>query len=437
MSKVDKATLVEPWEKMGIGTASMGTVPEMLEIMFASEQKRTLCLIGETGIGKTPIVKQWAEEKGGHCMMFSFAHMSREDMSMVMFNEEGTTYDFLPASWMLEVNQRAEEEGLVVLFLDEWNRGDKDLVNTLFTLTDERRMHNRTLHPNVLLVAAMNPSNGSYMVNEAERDPAVRKRLSFVYVQPDIAEWLEYTKRSAWHPLIPAFVKASPKDFYDRGARDAGKAFPCPANWEKVSDYLLAAQKKGLEITNPALEAIITGQVGTITARKFMEFAKNQNTLIVPSEVLTSYGPKSSVRKRVLSLLNKKVDKKTHRVIYDEQGTPVRARKNATVRTDIMHELLEGVGLELFSTRPSPQTVAEPLAWFIHDLDNELLGAFATQHLAGNANKQNEDGKKYYNRISEAMNKYEVYRAKMKEIVAAQRRYKKNAGMLSGTDPAS
>lgn len=435
MSNVDKATMVDPWEKLGVTTAGIAQVPKMLDIMFAAKQKRTLCLIGETGIGKTPIVQQWAADKGGYCRMFSFAHMSREDMSMVMFDDTGSTYDFLPAKWLLEVNEHAEKDGLAVLFMDEWNRGEKDLVNALFTLTDERRMHDIKLHDNVLLVAAMNPSGGSYMVNEAERDHAVRKRLCFVYVQPDVADWLSYTQKSAWHPLVPSYVKASPKDFYDRGARDAGKAFPCPANWEKVSDYLLAASSTGVDLDDPVLETLVTGQVGGITARKFMEFVKNQNTLIEPTEVLTKYGPKTNVRTRVLALLNKKADKKTHRVLIGEDGHPTPAKKGAIVRTDIMAELMEGVGLELFSTRPSPPKIAESLAWFIHDLDNELLGAFAAQHLHGNAEKQGAEGKKYFSSVSAAMQKYSVYKDKMREIVSAQRRYKEQAGMVKGKNP--
>lgn len=436
MSNVEKANLVEPWEKLGINSTGIGQIPQMLDIMFASKQKRTLCMVGETGIGKTPIVKQWVAERGGYCRMFSFAHMSREDMSMVMFNDDGSTYDFLPAQWLLELNRQAEETGLAVLFMDEWNRGEKDLVNSLFTLTDERRMHNIELHENVLLIAAMNPSGGSYMVNEAERDHAVRKRLCFVYVEPDIADWIDYTKKTAWHPLVPAFVKASPKDFYDRGARDAGKAFPCPANWEKVSDYLLAAQSSGVGLDSPALDTLITGQIGTITARKFVEYVKNQNTLIEPSEVLHGYGPKTAVRKRVLTLLNKKTDPATDRIAVDDQGVALVAKKNRVVRNDIMAELLEGVGLELFATKPNPAKIAESLAWFLHDLDNELLGAFASQHLHGNAERQGAEGKRYFSSVSSAMQKFSVYKNKMREIVHAQKRYKASAGLLKGQDPA-
>ncbi len=54
----DKKDMVPSWEKLGIRPVSISQVPNILDIAWQMDSKMTVCLVGETGIGKTPIVKQ-------------------------------------------------------------------------------------------------------------------------------------------------------------------------------------------------------------------------------------------------------------------------------------------------------------------------------------------------------------------------------------------
>lgn len=425
MSKLGKKEEVKPWEKLGIPVAPTGIVHGLLDLMQGALQKRTLCLVGESGIGKSPLVRQWVDSKGGYMKVFNFAHASREDMNMPMINDGGDAYGFLPAEMFLRLNHEAEEKGLAVLFIDEWNRGEEDMVNAMFTLNDERRFADIELHKDVMIVAAMNPSDQSYRVNGAERDPAVRKRLCFVYVQPDIGHWLKYVEKTGWHPLVPKFVRASPVDFYDRGARDAGKAFPCPANWEKVSDYLQSAEAQGMELNEPAVEVLVCGQIGQVTGQKFMEYVSNEDTVVSPEDVIGTYKPGSLIRKRVLRLLNKQVDPETNLVLRNEAGDAIPADPGETVATGVIGSLMKGVGITLFSEQPPVEEVAEQLSWFMADLDNTLCTAFANEHLKKAAMSHGKEGSRYYARLSHKCNDYDFYRNKMVEINAATAAYQK------------
>lgn len=418
----DKKDLVDPWEKLGVSPTSIGAVPALLDIAWEMSPKFTVCLIGDTGIGKTPIVHQWCAARSGYMKVLNFGHMSQEEISMIMFNEQGTEFGFVPPSFLVELNKQAEEKGCAVLFLDEWNRGDKNLCNALFTLTDERRIHDWHLHKNVLVVAAMNPSDGSYLVNEAEKDHAIRKRLCMVYTNHDLSAWLDYTKKSAWHNLVPDFITAANSFLYDTGARDAGKAFPCPSNWEKVSRILLAAEKAKVDLASSAVKTLVAGQIGSVAAAKFMEFVEDQNSLIQPSEVLNDYKPNSKVRQRVAALVNCTVGK---------DGKLVEKKDKTTNRSSILLELCRGISVELFSMQPEPAKVAPHLAQFIGDLPNEVLSVFAVEHLKQAANDKGHAGEKYLQVISAAMQPYEPYKAKMKVIITAMREYKIAAGLTS------
>lgn len=422
----DKKEMVEAYEKLGISPTSIGTVPALLDLAWETHPKFTICLVGETGIGKTPIVHQWAQKRNGFMRVLNFGHMSQEDISMIMFNEDGSEYDFRPPTYLVELNKQAEERGCAVLFLDEWNRGDKGNVNALFTLTDERRIHNFHLHKNVLVVAAMNPSDGSYLVNEAEKDHAIRKRLCMVYTKHDLGAWLDYTRKSAWHPLVPDFISAANSFLYDTGARDAGKAFPCPSNWEKVSRILLAAETNKTPLASNPVRILIEGQIGTVAASKFMEFVADRATIIEPAEILTNYKTNSEVRKRVASLLNCTIGKDGKLVARSEGGSN---------RASHLDELCRGVSTALF-TDPLPDIakVAPHLALFIGDLPNEVLSVFAVTHLreaADDAEQQGKTGSKtFLAHLSNAMSVYQPYKDRLKDIFNATREYKQNAGLL-------
>jgi hypothetical protein len=402
-------------------------VPQLLDIVWAMEPKITVCLVGETGIGKTPIVHQWCHSKQGFMYPLNFGHMTQEEVSMTMFSESCDSFDFVPPKWFLDLNERAEKDGCAVLFLDEWNRGDKAMVNALFTVTDERRIHNSRLHRNVLVVAAMNPSDGSYLVNEAEKDHAIRKRLNFVYCTHDLQAFLAYATNAGWHYLVPAFLKAASTYLYDTGARDAGKAFPCPANWEKVSNILLSAERISIKLTSNAVRTLVEGQIGSIAGNKFLDFVADQSTLIQPHEVLNAYASRSNVRLRVANVLNFRIDPDTLKLVEKET--------KAKNRASVISELNKGIAIELFSATPDLAKVAPCLALYMGDLPNELLSPFVGQYIAEQCRIKGAEGDKYLGKLSAALAKQPAYQAKMKFIIDTMREYKKSANIIVDADP--
>ena len=414
----DNKDAVSSWEKLGISTTGMGKVPGLLDLIWNIHPRPTICLVGETGIGKTPVVHQWCAKHKGFMRVLNFGHMTQEEISMIMFSDSGDTFDFVPPRWLLELNEQAEAKGLAVLFLDEWNRGDKALVNALFTLTDERRIHNFHLHKNVVVIAAMNPSDGSYLVNEAEKDHAIRKRLNFVYCVHDLAAWVDYAKTAKFHPLVPAFIKAVVTFLYDKGARDSGKAFPCPSNWEKVSNILIGASKSKLELTDDSVATLIQGQIGLVAADKFLQFVGNQNTVIQPSEVLTSYTAMSEVRHKVADLLNCSIDPQTRKLVKKAD------KKNSA---SVINELNRGLAIELFSSLPDITATARYLALYISDLPVELAIPLASQYFREAREGKPKSVEKYFNNLSDAMAKFPPYEEAMKAINAAHRSFKKSA----------
>jgi hypothetical protein len=361
--------------------------------------------------------------------VLNFGHMSQEEVSMIMFTDKGDTFDFIPPRWLIELNEEAEKRGLAVLFLDEWNRGDKAMVNALFTVTDERRIHNYHLHENVLVVAAMNPSDGTYLVNEAEKDHAIRKRLNFIYCTADLNAFLDNARKSSFHGAVIDFIVAQSTYLYDKQARDAGKQFTCPANWEKVSNILHGAEREKIDFSDNVVRALVEGQIGKTAAEKFLSFLADRNTLIQPKEILFDYDLRADVRKRVAAMVNCKINRETQQFEELENG-----KKN---RASVISELNRGLAIELFSSQPDPVTIAPRLALYMGDLPNELLGTLAAQHFHEESNARGTEGAKYLERLSTALGKQKPYQAKVKVILEAHRKYKEAAKLINAKDPLS
>jgi hypothetical protein len=399
-------TDTNPWDALGITTLPMGNVKTALDILWGMDKKITPCLVGDTGIGKTPIVIEWTDERGGYLYELNFGHMTPEQVSMMMFAEDLSSYDFVAPKWFLDLNEQAELRGMAVLFVDEWNRGDKQLVNALFTLMDGRRMYNLNLHPNVLIIAAMNPSNGQYLVNEAEKDPAIRKRLNFMYTTLDHAAWVQHATAASFHPRVIEFIRAQPTALYDIAARDAGKAFPCPANWEKVSNILYSAERLK-KMTHGALRSLLSGQIGHAMAEVFVGYLEDQNTIIGAEAVLEHYNPTG--RARVARLLGGRIDAKG--VMQHERSSPV--------RTDVLNTLGEGICTVLFSARPAPLSVAENLSQYLIDLPDEFFQSFLTVSLNKHA-KGASDGREYLQRLNLALQSLPAFSERVRRMVDNQ-----------------
>ena len=392
------------WDKLGVTTIPISSMHEALDVMWEMDKRITLCLIGDTGVGKTPIIHQWAKQHGGFICPLNLGHIDQESIAMSMFNEDATEYDFVQAKWFAELNREAEEKGRAVLFLDEWNRGDKSIVNTLFTLTDERRIHNHHLHDNVLVVAAMNPSIGTYLVNEAERDPAIRKRLCFVYTVVDLIGFLDHATEAEFHTDVVSYIRAQPTALYDTAARDAGKAFPCPANWEKVSNILKASERRQLRMESSTVLSLVAGQIGFTHATRFLDYVQDHNTVIEPDEVLYRYA--DTGRKRVAALMGYEIDKEG--ILHKQEGKPLRA--------DALTTLNQSVALLLFSTEPNPVEICDNLAQYYVDLPDELAISLFGESIRERVSSGGAKAAGYLSRLSSLLSKHPEFSEKVRRM---------------------
>jgi len=255
------------WDRLGIPVCSLSEARQVIELGF--ENKQVVCMIGEAGIGKSQLWRQIADDRGWNVVYFYLAHLEREDIGGIPFpSDDKNSYKFLCESTIKEV---IDSEKPTIVVLDEWNRGEKATMNAAFTLMEDRRFGSYRLPDHVYIGTAMNPSEANYLVNEAEKDPAFRRRLVMLAVQSNVTAFLEHARgRGSFHSLVCSYIEAQPQALNDTAAREAGKTYANPAGWEKISNILKTLDTKGQAYNERVMNLLGSGIVGMGTMSQFM-----------------------------------------------------------------------------------------------------------------------------------------------------------------------
>ena len=147
-------------------------------IRTAGVQALVPCLIGETGVGKTSRVAQLAEQLGLPVLRVLPGTETPEDLLGYprAVRSQGGAWVVQPLP--REELHRAVQEPLVLL-VDELDKAREETLSALLTLFAERRVRNLTLHPDSVIVAAMQPVEPAVWL-ASKTGEALAARLLFI-----------------------------------------------------------------------------------------------------------------------------------------------------------------------------------------------------------------------------------------------------------------
>lgn len=153
-----------------------------------------LLIEGDAGCGKTARTKSWAEENGCNLLVKMLSSMDETDLGGTPYAEEqidkktGEKYHVLTKLPATELDDLRRKNS--VLFLDEYNRGNKAVRNTALKLINEhcipdsRSKSGMRYFRNLLFVVmAVNPP--SYGGVRDPFDPAEKNRVKHIKVESD------------------------------------------------------------------------------------------------------------------------------------------------------------------------------------------------------------------------------------------------------------
>ena len=270
---------------------------------------------GPTGVGKSHLAKQCAEELNMPFIDVRGSTMSEGDVGgypdIEGMKETGVMTMCMPAWFM-----RGCREG-VVLMLDELNRSLPGVQQSFFQLVLDRELGNDKngnpykLHPETRVFAAVN-HGAEYDVNEM--DPALLRRFWTVDLQPTHHDWIEWANGAGVDPITVDFINQHPEHLrVDPSTVEPGTVCPNPASWHRLDTCLAHMGTPPSEVagTRPAAYyPLAQGLVGTEAAISFVDFVEKYELVVTAEDVLDNWdGAKSKVEALQASGVNALVEK--------------------------------------------------------------------------------------------------------------------------------
>jgi len=172
---------------------SLQRVAEMLALLDQMPNPPALMVYGPPGIGKTTVLKRFAEDRGYDLRVKHLSRMDTTDWSGIPRTGDGVEYtEFLPINLFQKTTKKK-----IVIFFDELNTALPQVLNAALDVILEKKGDGAraTLPPETIIVAAGNlgEEDGTYV---EELSSAVKTRMIQVEFDTSDArdQWLRWAK---------------------------------------------------------------------------------------------------------------------------------------------------------------------------------------------------------------------------------------------------
>lgn len=216
---------------------------QIYDVMEIAQRARKLGLsfnplfVGPPGVGKSEIVQAWAKSKKLPLIDLRIAYREAPDMigfPQPTVNADGrqVTTHFTPDFW--------PTSGEGVLLLEEPNRGNTSVMNTLMQILTDRKVDKYTLPEGWIIAACINPEGTQYDVNTM--DAALKNRFEIFEVGYDKKSFVDYMKANDWTKSIINFVSSSAWTYQAPESIAENAKYISPRTWSRLN----AAEKAGI-----------------------------------------------------------------------------------------------------------------------------------------------------------------------------------------------
>lgn len=272
-------------------------------------------LVGESGIGKTALIKELSEKEGYYCITIEGNLLKEGEIGGLPVVEEYNYNidgkDIKRKRTVYAIHTKLQEidfalmEGQrgVLLFIDEINRCEHTVQQELMNIILNREINGYVLQEKVKIVAAMNPSSkyndyssSDYQV--IDMDPAQENRFVWLQMESSVEGWLSWGKGAGIHESILDFISTFPEYLHTPYSKEMIKA--TPRSWERISDLCKLVDSKEKEVQEHILYNIFKGNVGSSIAQELVGFLKdNKNPLIKAEDIFGEDSFSEDLKKRI------------------------------------------------------------------------------------------------------------------------------------------
>ena len=252
-------------------------------------ERMTAFIWGHAGVGKTSLMKQYSKARGYKFFPFYLGTQSDtgDILGLAEFvrNEAGEAVatKFAVPAWLKETIDYCNEnpDSGAIIFLDEFNRARRDILQGMFSFCLDGRFHTIQLPNNCYVVAAGNPPTDEYFVTDTD-ETALMGRFIHVKLEPTTTEWLEYAKETGINSSVIEFIRNQPQLLQDNR-----KDFNLPI---KVDPRAIERWSHIMEQNPPQhlLEQLMQGVIGLERTVAYQQFLAHQDKPLTGEEVLAA-----------------------------------------------------------------------------------------------------------------------------------------------------
>ncbi len=239
--------------------------------------KKPLMLRGRHGIGKSELVYQIAKGMNLPVVERRASQMTEGDL-VGLPKTDGDVTSFCAPDWLADACSRA-----VLLFLDEVDRAIPEVRQGIFELTDSRKIFGNYLHPDTVVVAAVNGGEHGSQYQVGEMDPAELDRWTVFDVEPSVEDWLTWAKTNTVD-IVWDFINQNRSHLEHSDDFEPNKVYPSRRSWKRLNDCLVSADM--VQAHKPAMFHLACGFVGFEAGVAFNDFVKNYERQVTVEMIL-------------------------------------------------------------------------------------------------------------------------------------------------------
>lgn len=256
------------------------------------------------------------------------------------------------------------------LFLDEFNRGDEFMRQTLMQLLLNTRLPGHELAQNIFVIGAGNTSENIFTDELLENDVnpldvAARDRIAPLFISLNTKDWLKWAYQNKIHPSIIMFIEQAtdPASKLYQAPKTEDSTGATPRSWTKLSDLLDEFNPK--RESPSILKPLIQSQIGTELSDEFLSYLSTEpnfdidNILKNPKESLKTFDELTAPdRRQALLLMPMFLEKQLERgsdvyfksfeqILKTEDQTTLSTFINIYLENDILRQNFESLFTKL------------------------------------------------------------------------------------------
>ena len=256
----------------------LNTIPAILDARLP------VLIRGRHGVGKSEVVYMIAGQRSLPVVERRASQMTEGDLlglpdtADLSDGRKATTWN--APDWLVTACTEP-----VVLFLDEVDRATMEVRQGLFELTDSRKINGWHLHPETLIIAAVNGGEHGSQYQVGEMDPAELDRWTVFDIEPSVEDWLGWASGKV-DGVLWDFVNHNRQHLEHSDDFEPNKVYPSRRSWVRFARTTESLGLFAEDGNRDLLLNLATGFVGFEAAVALRDFVQKYEYQVSVEDIL-------------------------------------------------------------------------------------------------------------------------------------------------------